>query len=1517
MDPSCVAGVNEYTCDRCGIKRGDNLPPVKPHSFKVLISDTANCTSSGERTLKCESCDKTTQEYSPAKGHDFSVLIKQDDPKCEKEGSVEYKCSKCTETRGDTLPALQHQWKETSRTKPTEEKEGAIIQTCSLCGKTETTVVPKLTSETEPVKETDPEKETGSSATDLGQLSVDPGTLIFSNNQEQRTVKLRNVSKDSSIKVSISPEDNEWIKAGKNGENTYSVVVLKNTTNNSRNGVVTFTDTANGRTTTLAIQQSNAKTCTISFIVNGGRGQQHLQSKTVVQNTSMKGVLPENVDAPAFKMFDGWYTAADGGIKYTENSVAPSVERLTLYAHWTNRTYYIEFDGNGAESGSMPKVLATCNTNSPIPENAFIKTGYMVDYWTTNPDGSGTKISAINGKAYNLVGPYAEPGKSAVLYAHWIETEEVELTLEANGGAFRQGHSTSGTMTKTVIYKTPIGELPAVEGTPGGKVFDGWEDEYGNPVTKDTLVMYKPKYTIRVKWKTKDYTIHFEGNGNITGTMADLTFEVGAGRTLPECAFDNGVKFDCWGTRPDGTGENFAVGTSIDSYINQNNLKNVTLYALWYEKQYSIVYHDGFTGETMFSDPKEQVVHAYRTPNAVYIPNLTFAGWTEEWQGGEVLPLVENGCYTSDQLLMKAGSNTILQMPPKHANTIQVYSIYERNDKNAYSVIYHPYQGSGGPGIVNYTSAGVKKLSDEHPTLNDHVFYQWTKYPESYPITEVTLTNENKCVVVYADWFRPDAFVILNPGFDAKPEIVPLIFEGENDYTLRALKHDDYTFKGWKTNDGKLYHAGDTVHVSPEGLELTAEWEKNKYRLRFYDSYNGALLGEQYDESSAVINGKGRDIPGMKLENWFCYIEGAPRHKVAVDTNEQLSDFVDMKSENGSGIVYILTTNYVIDPSAQQLVVFYDLNGGYDPSGKLEADPTYGDIATGSFTVSQNVPKRDGCEFDGWISKVEVYRRGYDGNISAGETVTVRNIMDYEVTLTAQWRSQYSLALNMNGYPNVSIPSLNLNILPGDTLDLGIYYKKYIKIIDGYTFNGWGTRRDVAEFAKDEKIKVPAANTTIYAVFAKDEFYIQYCDAYSGVQYEFKKMTVGETLTLPNTAPPVSGYELSGWKVTTKGTLYGEFSKGEQIIIDRDLVIYPIYERIPTDEKAFSVTYISNGGTGGPGSVQVKPGEYTIDLTNVPYWPGHTFRGWDEYNQNELIMLSPMEPKYPVGKECKIEGKAGEQLTLYAVWIEDKHNELKTELEAIYGDGSIEDSNFYHPYTSSEWEPINNTTYYVVHTERSGGSQASNDYFSKAFVMEYKNGEWLLKAYNTDESIKESMVNDILTSHTNTSAVALEFMINIADVAADIGIDAVCAYIPAVGYVIKGTNYLEKAVELIHASDDYDSALDFFYATLEKEAIDYTKDQFDSKMLGTALENISDVTEIPEETLGNILNLSNAVISSIKNEIESDYDGFDPYGAYDKAFSVFKERLKGQGFGSQAELIPIPINNIYRYVNNT
>lgn len=254
-------------------------------------------------------------------------------------------------------------------------------------------------------------------------------------------------------------------------------------------------------------------TITISFNANGGTVSSN--TKRVKAGQSY-GSLPTPIRNGY--VFEGWYTAKNGGLQVTETSVA-TVDQ-TLFARWTaipvKKFYTIVFDANGGNVDQRTKTVEAGELIGALPTP--VRDGYEFIGWGTRL-GSSMIVTADN--------YWVE--EDATLYAHWsaIDTGNVDhkpspkvytVTLDPTGG-------TMYTSSITVTNGTTYGTLPVPNRD--GYDFDGWytAKSGGDEIIAYTTVNLTENQILYAHWK-KIEEIPAESTLKIEG-LRILTSKIG------------------------------------------------------------------------------------------------------------------------------------------------------------------------------------------------------------------------------------------------------------------------------------------------------------------------------------------------------------------------------------------------------------------------------------------------------------------------------------------------------------------------------------------------------------------------------------------------------------------------------------------------------------------------------------------------------------------------------------------------------------------------------------------------------------------------------------------------------------------------------------------------------------------------------------------------------------------------------------------------------------------------------
>ena len=381
---------------------------------------------------------------------------------------------------------------------------------------------------------------------------------------------------------------------------TYQIKDIKAATGREYVGV--YSGSLSGTITekTTVILQFKTASYTVTFNANGGSVSP--TNKTVTYGSTY-GDLP--TPTRTGYTFDGWYTTASGGSKVTSTTTVTTASNHTLYAHWTPRTYTVNFSPNGGslDTTSMEVTYDSTYGNLPTPT----KTGYTFDGWYTAVSG-GTKITSST---------KVTTAANHRLYAHWTP-RMYTVNFSPNGGSM-------DTTSIQVTYGSPYGTLPTPTKT--GYTFDGWYTAVsgGTKITSSTKVTTAANHRLYAHWTPRTYTVNFSPNG---GSMDTTSMEVTYGSTygtLPTPT-KTGYTFDGWYTAVSG-------GRNITSSTKVTTASNHRLYAHWTANTYTVNFSPN--GGTMDTASMEVTYGStYGTLPTPTKTGYTFDGWYTAVSGG-------------------------------------------------------------------------------------------------------------------------------------------------------------------------------------------------------------------------------------------------------------------------------------------------------------------------------------------------------------------------------------------------------------------------------------------------------------------------------------------------------------------------------------------------------------------------------------------------------------------------------------------------------------------------------------------------------------------------------------------------------------------------------------------------------------------------------------------------------------------------------------------------------------------
>lgn len=389
--------------------------------------------------------------------------------------------------------------------------------------------------------------------------------------------------------------------------------------------------------------------------------------------------------------------------------------------------YTVNFEANGAE-GEMESIEVNLGYSFAIPNNLFNKNYYDFMEWNTKADGSGT--SYLPGDEYIS----SVDGEELTLYAIW-RGDEFEVTFDANGGVvpissktlyygdvygelpipYKEGYGFIGWVAESLVvhphttvyyadvYRTLKASWKAnsytIEFKPNGGVgytdhmyaglgedetlkdnqytrrgytFTGWNTKADGTGTsyddEDTINLDdvdNSLLTLYAQWEIIEYEVSFDANGG-TGSMDPIVVLFEEEFEIPGYTFEKeGYLFVGWNTEADGSGTLYGERQiiTVDS--------NITLYAIWSIKKYTITFNsnDG-SGRTSTQEVEWDVVNNL-VSNPFSRSGFDFVKWTTNSDG--------TGNSYSDKQQIRIKDNLSLYAQWKESYSYKLSSYVEKN----------------------------------------------------------------------------------------------------------------------------------------------------------------------------------------------------------------------------------------------------------------------------------------------------------------------------------------------------------------------------------------------------------------------------------------------------------------------------------------------------------------------------------------------------------------------------------------------------------------------------------------------------------------------------------------------------------------------------------------------------------------------------------------------------------------------------------------------------------------------
>lgn len=738
------------------------------------------------------------------------------------------------------------------------------------------------------------------------------------------------------------------------------------------------------------------------------------------------------------------------------------------------------------------------------------------------------------------------------------------------------------------------------------------------------------------------YTISFDANGG-SGAPSSITKKHFTNATLPTATPSRtGFIFKGWGTSSSTSYVSYKPGATF--YTNAN----MTLYAIWSAKTYTISYNANGGSGAPGSQTKTYGIKMLISKVEPTRSGYTFLGWSTSSSA-------TSASYQPGEWYYANANRTF-------------YAVWQKNAPTSYTVSYDANGGSGAPSSQTKTKDATLTLSSTKPTRSGYTFLGWAT---SAGATSASYQpggsyTANASVTLYAVWSCNHASTktVWDTGCKWRK-----VCNNCGVTVSSGTTHGPYTYGDWVFYCGSQHRRTKTCnHGDYSGYE--------------YASHNGSTMCEKY---SATQHKK------------YSYCSDCSSSYGTVSYEDHtFSTF----SSNGQTVSTCSQCGYT-KTTAQTYTVSYNANGGSNaPASQTKVHGV-------TLTLSSSVPYRFNYEFVGWSTSssatVATYNAGgsYTGNASVTlyavwtykpATYTVsydanggtgapgRQTKTYGVTLTLttiQPTRRNYLFLGWSKDRNATLASYFAGGSYTDNADATLYAvwrydpETYTIRYDanggtgapanqsktygvpvtlsavkptraGYEFLGWATLRNAttSEYAPGERY-TDEASVTFYAVwhYIPKTYEVKYDANGGGNTPASQTKTEDVTLILTSTIPTRYGYTFKGWATTSTATS-ATYQAGGSYTANESVTLYAVWEI-----NTYTVSFDANGGTDAPNSQKKTHGQDLILTVAISTRPNHVFLGWATDSTSKSVAYAP-------GATYTAE----EDVTLYAVWQERNYD---------------------------------------------------------------------------------------------------------------------------------------------------------------------------------------------------------------------------------------------------------------------
>ena len=759
-----------------------------------------------------------------------------------------------------------------------------------------------------------------------------------------------------------------------------------------------------------------------------GPGDEYLDDADITLYAQWEKPVAGELESPTCEgyIFDGWYTAEDGGEKVTETFEV--TEDITIYAHWIEEPdeFTVRYDTNGGK-GTPEDQIKTEGTDLTLREEIPVK-DYVIVY---DPNGGSTEIEEKTVDCTFINWNNEPDGRGTAYYPKDEYTEDADITLYAQ-------------------WKNPVAGM-LEEPTRDGHIFDGWytAEDGGEEITESFEVT--ENITVYAHWakELNEFTVNYDANGG-DGAPEDQIKTEGTDLTISEDvpvkdfvitydptggSIENeektvGCTFLDWNCEPDGSGTAYAPG---DEYTDD---ADITLYAQWENPvagELEEPTREGylFDGWHTAEDGGEEIAESFEVTEDITV----YSHWVKELSEFTVSYDANGGVEAPEDQIKTEGTDLTLSDGIPVKDYVITYDLTDGSTENEEKTVNCSFinwnsasDGSGtayAPGGEYSDDADVTLYAQwenpvagvlEDPTKDGYVFDGWyTAEDGGEKIAETFEISED--VTVYAHWIpeeNPDSLAgdINGDGVVNNKDLTRLMkyLSGEDVYVVKKAldvngdgicNNKDLTrlMKYLAGVDVKIYYDKNArefekiyyvpVRVSTQSEAGTNEqalwqWEESNVSISLNDEKSPERVRSiLFDGDGRLLSASGTDTVfeiecGVRYEFKYndAVLDSVVRTKEPLQQMDNAADYITTSTLlfNENGLLSKYTTEE--DTSFSDYLIEYDESGrvvsisGKDSGGSI------------NFTYSYNNDRYDSAETDYYVqTDVSEYHYNEEGKL--------------------------------------------------------------------------------------------------------------------------------------------------------------------------------------------------------------------------------------------------------------------------------------------------------------------------------------------------------------------------------------------------------------------------------------------------------------------------------------------------------------------------------------------------------